>query len=91
MVNCVMADQGKYECHLSNEVGSVTGVCDVTVHKIYKPPHFARQLNDVKQIKDCDARFICEGELFVCTIVSSTYVVSHSRPENLEKSRQKNS
>ena len=64
MVNCVMADQGKYECHLSNEVGNVTGVCDVTVHKIYKPPHFARQLNDVKQIKDCDARFICEGELY---------------------------
>ena len=52
-----MADAGKYECHLSNEVGTTTGVCDVTVHKIYKPPHFARQMNDVKQLLDCDARY----------------------------------
>ena len=41
-------DAGAYECHLSNELGKETGVCNVTVHKIYKPPHFSRQLNNVR-------------------------------------------
>ena len=55
-----MSDAGKYECHLSNDFGKEVGVCNVTVHKIYKPPHFSRQLNNVKQLLECDARFICE-------------------------------
>ena len=55
-----MADSGAYECHLTNEIGQVSGVCNVTVHKIYKPPHFSRQLNNVKQLLNCDARFVCE-------------------------------
>merc|ERR1719270_1833296 len=60
VVKAVMSDSGVYECHLTNEVGKETGVCNVTVHKIFKPPHFSRQLNNVKQLLDCDARFVCE-------------------------------
>ena len=60
VVKAVMSDTGVYECHLTNEVGKETGVCNVTVHKIFKPPHFSRQLNNVKQLLDCDARFVCE-------------------------------
>merc|ERR1719225_2307301 len=60
VLNAKLGDIGSYECHLHNELGKETGVCNVTVHKIYKPPHFARQLNNVKQLLDCDARFICE-------------------------------
>ena len=41
-------DAGAYECHLSNELGTETGICNVIVHKIYKPPHFSRQLNYVR-------------------------------------------
>ena len=41
-------DAGAYECHLSNELGTETGICNVIVHKIYKPPHFSRQLNNVR-------------------------------------------
>lgn len=59
-MKAVMSDSGVYECHLTNEVGKETGVCNVTVHKIFKPPHFSRQLNNVKQLLDCDARFVCE-------------------------------
>lgn len=55
-----MGDAGRYECHLVNDVGKATGECNVTVHKIFKPPVFTRHLKDVKQIKDCDARLICE-------------------------------
>ncbi len=55
-----MSDAGKYECHLANEMGKEVGVCNVTVHKIFKPPHFSRAMNNVKQLLDCDARFMCE-------------------------------
>ena len=46
-------------------IGKETGVCNVTVHKIYKPPHFARQLNNVKQLLDCDARLMATGTVTV--------------------------
>ncbi len=55
-----MEDAGKYECHLTNEVGTVTGECNVTVHKIFAPPFFSRHLADVQQLPECDARFVCE-------------------------------
>ena len=55
-----MGDAGRYECHLSNDVGKTTGECGVTVHKIFKPPFFSRRLSDVKQLRDCDARLVCE-------------------------------
>jgi hypothetical protein len=55
-----MADSGNYECHLSNELGKEVGTCGVTVHKIFKPPNFNRQMNNVKQLLNCDARFVCE-------------------------------
>eukprot|EP00094_Tigriopus_californicus_P003329 TCALIF_03202-PA protein Name:"Similar to unc-89 Muscle M-line assembly protein unc-89 (Caenorhabditis elegans)" AED:0.27 eAED:0.27 QI:0/0.83/0.76/0.92/0.91/0.88/25/216/2842 len=58
--DAVLADAGKYECHLVNEVGKTTGECNVTVHKIFKPPVFTKHLTEVKQIPGCDARFICE-------------------------------
>jgi hypothetical protein len=29
----VMGDSGRYECHLSNDMGSTTGVCNVEVTK----------------------------------------------------------
>ena len=60
IVDATLADAGKYECHLVNEVGKVTGECNVTVHKIFKPPVFTRPLADVQQLPNCDARFICE-------------------------------
>ena len=41
-------------------MGKTTGECNVTVHKIFKPPFFSRHLTDVKQLVDCDARFVCE-------------------------------
>jgi len=55
-MKAVMGDTGRYECHLSNEMGSITGVCNVQVHKIFKPPFFSRQMNNVKQLVNCDAR-----------------------------------
>ncbi len=58
-MKAVMGDTGRYECHLSNEMGSTTGVCNVQVHKIFKPPFFSRQMNNVKQLVNCDARYIC--------------------------------
>ena len=45
----VLSDAGSYECHLSNDVGTVSGACGVTVHKIFAPPFFSKQLSDVKQ------------------------------------------
>ena len=56
----VMSDAGKYECHLTNEMGTTTDACNVTVHKIFKPPVFTKHLADVKQILNCDARLVCE-------------------------------
>ena len=44
-----LTDAGSYECHLSNDVGKVSGACGVTVHKIFAPPFFSKQLTDVKQ------------------------------------------
>ena len=55
-----MSDAGSYECHLTNDVGTTSGVCNVQVLKIFKPPFFSRQLNNVKQLINCDARFVCE-------------------------------
>ena len=46
-----LSDAGSYECHLSNDVGKVTGACGVTVHKIFAPPFFSKQLTDVKQAR----------------------------------------
>jgi hypothetical protein len=57
IMKAVMGDAGRYECHLTNEMGSTTGVCNVEVHKIFKPPFFSRQLNNVKQLVNCDARY----------------------------------
>ena len=42
ITKAVMADSGAYECHLTNDMGRETGVCNVTVHKIFKPPFFSR-------------------------------------------------
>jgi len=30
-MKAVMSDAGAYECHLTNEMGSTTGVCNVQV------------------------------------------------------------
>ena len=60
IADAVLSDAGSYECHLTNDVGKTTGVCGVTVHKIYAPPFFSKHLTDVKQLLDCDARFICD-------------------------------
>ncbi|XP_040572571.1 protein Obscurin [Lepeophtheirus salmonis] len=60
VINSKMEDAGAYECHLSNELGTITGVCNVKVNKIYQPPFFSTPLNNVKQIVGCDARFVCD-------------------------------
>ena len=60
IVKAVMSDAGAYECHLTNEMGNMSGVCNVTVHKIFKPPFFSRQMNNIKQLLNCDAKFVCE-------------------------------
>ena len=57
VLKAVMADSGRYECHLSNEMGHTTGICNVEVHKIFKPPFFSRQMNNIKQLVNCDARY----------------------------------
>jgi hypothetical protein len=64
-MKAVMSDTGRYECHLTNEMGSTTGVCNVEVHKIFKPPFFSRQMNNVKQLVNCDARFASSRELLL--------------------------
>ena len=64
IVKAVMSDSGRYECHLSNEMGSTTGICNVEVHKIFKPPFFSRQMNNVKQLINCDARYKNESSTF---------------------------
>ena len=51
-----LSDAGSYECHLSNDVGKVTGACGVTVHKIFAPPFFSKQLTDVKQAREIHLR-----------------------------------
>jgi serine/threonine protein kinase len=60
IVDAKVADSGAYECHLSNELGSVTGVCNADVKKVYSEPLFSKPLNNIKQLLNCDAKFICE-------------------------------
>jgi len=60
IVDAKVADSGAYECHLTNEMGTTTGVCNADVKKVYCPPNFSKPLNDVKQLLNCDAKFICE-------------------------------
>merc|ERR1719175_302153 len=60
IVDARVSDTGSYECHLSNEMGTVTGVCNAEVKKVYSEPFFSKPLNNVKQLLDCDAKFVCE-------------------------------
>merc|ERR1719462_70908 len=60
IVDAKIADSGAYECHLSNNQGSVTGVCNAEVKKVYSEPLFSKPLNNIKQLLTCDAKFICE-------------------------------
>merc|ERR1719167_619202 len=60
IVDARVSDSGAYECHLSNEMGTVTGVCNAEVKKVYSEPFFSKPLNNVKQLLDCDAKFVCE-------------------------------
>jgi len=60
IVDARVSDTGAYECHLSNEMGTVTGVCNAEVKKVYSEPFFSKPLNNVKQLLDCDAKFVCE-------------------------------
>ena len=60
IVDAKIADSGAYECHLSNNQGSVTGVCNADVKKVYSEPLFSKPLNNIKQLLTCDAKFVCE-------------------------------
>jgi len=60
IVNANLGDSGAYECHLSNELGTVTGVCNADVKKVYSAPLFSKPLNNIKQLLNCDAKFVCE-------------------------------
>jgi len=60
IVDAKVADSGNYECHLSNELGTVTGVCEAEVKKVYSEPFFSKPLNNIKQLINCDAKFVCE-------------------------------
>merc|ERR1719369_2245677 len=60
IVNANTGDSGKYECHITNEVGKSVGVCNAEVRKVYSAPLFSKQLNNVKQLLNCDAKFVCD-------------------------------
>jgi serine/threonine protein kinase len=60
IVNANLSDSGKYGCHLSNEVGTCVGECNAEVRKVYSAPLFSKQLNNIKQLLNCDAKFICD-------------------------------
>merc|ERR1719443_1064837 len=55
-----IGDTGAYECHLSNDQGTCTGVCNAEVKKVYSAPLFSKPLNNIKQLLNCDAKFVCE-------------------------------
>merc|ERR1719244_817290 len=60
IVDANIGDSGAYECHLSNELGTCTGVCNAEVKKVYSAPLFSKPLNNIKQLLNCDAKFVCE-------------------------------
>ena len=60
IIDAKIADSGAYECHLSNQCGTVTGVCNADVKKVYSEPLFSKPLNSIKQLLNCDAKFVCE-------------------------------
>jgi len=60
IVDAKIADSGAYECHLTNQCGTVTGVCNADVKKVYSEPLFSKPLNNIKQLLNCDAKFVCE-------------------------------
>jgi len=60
IVDANVNDSGSYECHLSNSIGSCVGVCNADVKKVYSAPMFSKPLNNIKQLADCDAKFVCE-------------------------------
>merc|ERR1719206_1373929 len=60
IVDANIGDTGAYECHLSNDQGTCTGVCNAEVKKVYSAPLFSKPLNNIKQLLNCDAKFVCE-------------------------------
>jgi len=60
IVDAKVCDSGSYECHLTNELGTCTGVCNADVKKVFSAPMFSKPLNDIKQLLKCDAKFVCE-------------------------------
>ena len=60
IVDANVGDSGSYECHLSNDEGSCVGVCNAEVKKVYSAPFFSKPLNSIQQLRDCDAKFVCE-------------------------------
>jgi len=60
IVNANVGDSGRYECHLSNSEGMVEGTCNADVKKVYSAPFFSKALNSIQQLRDCDAKFVCE-------------------------------
>jgi len=60
IVDANIGDTGAYECHLTNDQGTCTGVCNAEVKKVYSAPLFSKPLNNIKQLLNCDAKFVCE-------------------------------
>ena len=60
IVDANVNDSGSYECHLTNSEGTCIGSCNAEVKKVYSAPFFSKPLNSIQQLRDCDAKFVCE-------------------------------
>merc|ERR1712223_1329659 len=40
--------------------GTIVGSCNAEVKKVYSAPFFSKALNSIQQLRDCDAKFVCE-------------------------------
>merc|ERR1719394_2251893 len=60
IVDANVGDSGSYECHLTNSEGNCIGACNAEVKKVYSAPFFSKPLNSIQQLRDCDAKFVCE-------------------------------
>jgi len=45
-----MADKGKYECVLTNDLGAASSPTNVHVKKVYEPPKFTQKFTDIQQV-----------------------------------------
>lgn len=52
-----LGDAGRYECTLTNRLGTASSAGNVGVRKVYQAPTFKQTFSDLQQVREIDVKY----------------------------------